>query len=95
MRYECPKCGKKFYSIPGMRICEHESLKPVKLKRPEIETKLVLKEKYQELSDEFESHYEDMGCSCHINPPCGYCTHPGNPICLESEGDVWERVPVE
>lgn len=22
----------------------------------------------------WQSHYQDGGCSCHINPPCSYCT---------------------
>lgn len=29
-------------------------------------------------------------CSCHIRPPCGSCTHPGNPRNLEGDEDAWE-----
>jgi hypothetical protein len=32
-------------------------------------------------------------CSCHISPPCGSCTHPGNPLCLEEDDDSWEDIP--
>lgn len=29
--------------------------------------------------DDFEREYAFSGCSCFISPPCGWCTHPGNP----------------
>lgn len=35
------------------------------------------------------------GCSCHINPPCSYCTHEGNPDNLENIEEAWEEVPDE
>lgn len=28
-------------------------------------------------------------CSCHICPPCGYCTHPGNPANQEEDETAW------
>lgn len=34
---------------------------------------------------EFEAKYDEGNCTCHISPPCGSCTHPGNP--LNQEGD--------
>lgn len=40
--------------------------------------------------DDFERLYRFGGCSCHINAPCGCCTHPGNPICQE-EDECWEE----
>lgn len=48
-----------------------------------------LKPEYQDLADEFEDLYGDRGCTCFINPPCGYCTHEGNPIALEEDPDAW------
>lgn len=31
--------------------------------------------------DEFNFTYMfSNGCSCHLHPPCGFCTHPGNPL---------------
>ena len=50
-----------------------------------------LKEEYQKVRDDFEEDYGFRGCSCHINPPCGYCTHPGNPTNLEETEDAWEE----
>ncbi len=30
-------------------------------------------------------HGEGGNCSCHLgNPPCGSCTHPGHPLCMEA-----------
>jgi len=95
MRYECPKCSKKFYGISAMRVCEHESIKLVKKIREPVETELVLTEEYQAISDSFEFEYGHGGCSCRFDAPCGYCTHPGNPSCLEGTDDAWIRVPVE
>lgn len=37
---------------------------------------------------------ETIGCSCHICPPCGDCTHPGNPLNLEESDDLWEEAKV-
>ena len=34
----------------------------------------------------------DDGCSCHINPPCDYCTDPGNPANQEEDDECWEPV---
>lgn len=44
---------------------------------------------YQTLRDEFDDL--DMSCSCHINPPCSKCTHPGNPLNLEETEEAWEK----
>ncbi|MCK5615963.1 hypothetical protein KAR91_79610 [Candidatus Pacearchaeota archaeon] len=52
----------------------------------------VLKPEYQVLADEYADTY---GCSCHINPPCSYCTHEGNPDNLENIDEAWEEVPDE
>lgn len=30
------------------------------------------------------------GCSCHISPPCGLCTHEGHPVCIEETPELWE-----
>lgn len=35
--------------------------------------------------------YGDCGCTCFISPPCGSCTHPGNPYNLEATDDAWEQ----
>lgn len=32
-------------------------------------------------------------CSCHINPPCGYCTHPGNPMNQDEDAECWVETP--
>lgn len=28
-------------------------------------------------------------CSCHISPPCGSCTHPGNPLNQDEDDSCW------
>jgi hypothetical protein len=51
----------------------------------------VLKEEWQYQWEQFDSWYE--GCTCHTgNPPCGFCTHPGNPIGLLETEDAWVYV---
>lgn len=40
--------------------------------------------------DDFHREYKDGGCTCFISPPCGYCTHPGNPVNQEECDDCWE-----
>lgn len=49
-----------------------------------------LKPEYQELANEFEGR--DDCCSCHINPPCDHCTHPGNPDNLAENEGAWEEI---
>ena len=49
-----------------------------------------LTREYQDLADEFEIEYDDASCSCHINPPCSKCEHPGNPVNLEEHDEAWE-----
>lgn len=45
----------------------------------------------RELADKFTDYCEHRsGCECHISPPCGCCTHPGNPLNLEETDDAWE-----
>ena len=47
---------------------------------------MVLKPGYREFADmfkmddvrEFLDYYDGGSCSCHVNPPCSWCTHPGN-----------------
>ena len=51
----------------------------------------ILNEYGQELSDEFESAGYS-GCTCFLSPPCSFCTHPGNPLCLEENDEAWEDV---
>ena len=55
----------------------------------------VLKEEYQVLADEFDDYTDTYGCACHINAPCSYCTHEGNPNNLENTEEAWEEVPDE
>ena len=39
------------------------------------------------------SNYDS--CSCHLSPPCGSCTHPGNPRNQEEDEDCWVEVEQE
>ena len=43
-----------------------------------------------QLQEDFEQMKKNSGgCSCHINPPCNYCLHPGNPHNLEETPEAW------
>jgi len=64
-------------------------------------TKYILKPEAQHDRDLFEKYVKDEGCSCFKRPPCGYCTHPGNPYNQEddcfwveaiSNEEKWKRV---
>lgn len=37
--------------------------------------------------------YDDSGCTCFNSPPCGWCTHPGNPRNLIEDEHAW-KMPV-
>ena len=52
---------------------------------------MKLKPDWQDEADEFEQLYKDDGCYCHMNPPCSYCTHPGNPDNLDGTPEAWEE----
>lgn len=55
----------------------------------------VLTPKAQEDRTNFKAEYGSAGnCSCHINPPCNSCLHPGNPFNQEDDS-CWEEVIVE
>jgi len=52
----------------------------------------VLNNLGEKLQQEFEADMSDSCCSCHLNPPCGYCTHPGNPDNLEETPEAWDYI---
>lgn len=54
---------------------------------------MVLADWAESERDDFRADYEDRGCTCFISPPCGFCTHPGNPLNQEETDDCW--VPVQ
>lgn len=44
--------------------------------------------------DEFEALYYGEECSCFLgHPPCGWCTHPGNPVNQAEDDSCWETDP--
>ena len=52
-------------------------------------TRVLTPEAESERQD-FEAEYGfDKNCSCHISPPCGSCTHPGNPINQDEDDTAW------
>lgn len=53
-----------------------------------------LTEEAQADRDDFDRDMADYGCTCFISPPCGYCTHPGNPLNQE-EDDCWKPDVIE
>lgn len=46
------------------------------------------------LTAEAEAEYHewsvDSDCSCHLPPPCHWCTHTGHPLNLECTDEAWE-----
>jgi hypothetical protein len=55
-----------------------------------MEIERILTPEAQADRDEFDLYDITYGgCSCHINPPCGYCTHPGNPANQDEEDSCW------
>jgi len=54
-----------------------------------------LKPEWQEVADDFQANYDARGCTCFINAPCSWCTHPGNPSNLECTDGAWEPDVVE
>lgn len=53
---------------------------------------MVLTKEAQADRDNFNEW--DSGCSCHISPPCAYCTHPGNPTNQDEFDECWESALV-
>lgn len=54
----------------------------------------VLTEDAQDERDAYDSYREESGgCRCHISPPCGSCTHPGNPMNQDEDESAWRMVP--
>ena len=59
------------------------------LKAHQAEDRILTPEAEAERED-FEARYGMLGnCSCHISPPCGSCTHPGNPRNQEEDETAW------
>lgn len=52
----------------------------------------VLTPEAQAERDDFDRAYDGGNCSCHISPPCGSCTHPGNPRNQEEDDTAWTYV---
>jgi hypothetical protein len=40
--------------------------------------------------EDFQEHYGEGSCACHLNPPCGSCVHPGNPLNQAEDDSAWE-----
>lgn len=55
----------------------------------------VLSTQAQDDRDEYEALARHTSCSCHISPPCGLCTHPGNPMNQAEDEEAWVEVPEE
>lgn len=58
------------------------------LKAYQAEERILTPEAEAERED-FEAEIADRGCTCFISPPCGYCTHPGNPRNQEEDETAW------
>lgn len=51
----------------------------------------TLKKEYWDLLDEWTDDFCNSCCSCHISPPCSFCTHSGNPLALLETPEAWEE----
>lgn len=51
-----------------------------------------LKPEFAALLSDFKSDFDDRGCTCFVSPPCGYCTHEGNPANLDETPEAWQVV---
>ncbi len=40
--------------------------------------------------DDFDADTAACGCTCFISPPCGFCTHPGNPLNQDEDESCWQ-----
>lgn len=53
----------------------------------------------QDDRDDFDASAAKCGCTCFISPPCGFCTHPGNPRNQDEDESCWqpeaEEAPAE
>lgn len=64
------------------------------LAKPAVKMVRVLTDEAQDERDSYESYCEESGgCRCHINPPCGACTHPGNPVNQDEDDGAWRLIP--
>lgn len=81
-----PATNEDWYAIMSklLAAAKESGLWPVK---PESE----LTEDAQADRDAFDA--EDTSCRCHINPPCGHCTHPGNPVNQAEDPACWKVQP--
>ncbi|PMS26051.1 hypothetical protein C0Z16_27910 [Paraburkholderia rhynchosiae] len=54
----------------------------------------VLTPEAQAERDDFKAiGYEDRGCTCFTGcVPCGWCTHPGNPLNQDEDESCWMEV---
>lgn len=43
--------------------------------------------------EEFDSYFGNSSCACALsnNPPCVWCTHPGNPLNLMEDERAWKK----
>ena len=72
---------------------QHGLLDDVQAMLKRLKPEPELTEEAQADREEFEAYKDEYGgCRCHINPPCGHCTHPGNPANQE-DPSCWKVTP--
>lgn len=88
-KFEDPSTADEWYGTMKLMLdaAKASGLWPIK---PEPE----LTDEAQDDRDAFESMRDELGgCRCHLNPPCSYCTHPGNPVNQEEDPSCWKVLP--
>ncbi|WOB06493.1 hypothetical protein [Piscinibacter gummiphilus] len=53
------------------------------------QVRVRLTDEAEEESLDFYRRYGEGNCSCHLSPPCGSCTHPGNPLNQAEDDSAW------
>lgn len=83
-RVEAPAAEPLRYAPVCDWSCAQASDKPPKRVR------LCLTAEAEAEADDFRRVQEDRGCVCFTGcAPCGWCTHPGNPLNLAEDDDAW------
>jgi hypothetical protein len=82
----CDRCWELEHRIEGNPDLARKILAKVEHER----APRVLTTDAQADRDNFDNEYGFTGnCSCHLSPPCGSCTHPGNPDNQKDDPECW------
>lgn len=82
---------RRYYS--GRAISFHDA--PVS-KHGDPERMVLTDRAHEQRGFYFENYGSYGNCSCHLgHPPCGSCTHPGNPLNQQEDDSCWRDMTPE